>query len=133
MEEKRGDYQNNIESLSTLNVGDYERIFKVYTENVNDKDFYFYNILNKIDLQDLDPEFINFYDVKTRMPMTTLSYRIYGDIKSWWILYLMNKDQIQNPPFWVDGGVRLKYIKLEYRVLLYNDITKNTILNGRHF
>jgi hypothetical protein len=93
----------------------------------------FYNILNKLDLVDLDPEFVEFYDVTTRMPMTTLSYKIYGDIKSWWILYLMNKDQIQNPPFWVDGGVRLKYIKLEYRVLLYNDITKNTILNGRHF
>ena len=53
------------------------------------------NILNKLDLVDLDPEFVEFYDVTTRMPMTTLSYKIYGDIKSWWILYLMNKDQIQ--------------------------------------
>lgn len=133
MEEKIGDYQNNIEALSSLKIGDYERIFKVYTEKVDDKDFYFYNILNKIDLQDLDSEFIDFYDVKTRIPMTILSHKIYGDIKSWWILYLMNKDQIQSPPFWVEGGVRLKYIKQEYRILLYNDITKNTVFNGRHF
>jgi hypothetical protein len=133
MEEKKGDYQNNIESLSSLNIGDYERIFRVYSERVDDKEFPFYNILNKIDLDSIDSEFVDFYNVTTRMPMTTISHKIYGDIKSWWIIYLMNKDKIQNPPFWVDGGVQLKYLKLEYRILLYNDITKNTIFNGRHF
>jgi hypothetical protein len=45
----------------------------------------------------------------------------------------MNKDIIKNPPYWVDGGIKIKYLKLEYRVLLYNDITKNTIFGGRHY
>lgn len=130
---KIGKYQNQIPELSSLNIKDYERIFKVYEIEENDNKIYFYNILKKIDLMDVDDEYVDFFEVKNRIPMTTLSYNIYGDIKSWWILYLMNKDQFDGPPFWVDGGKSIKYLKNEYRVLLYDDITNSTIFGGRHF
>lgn len=131
--EKQGNYRNDIDDLTPLKIGDYERIFKVYTVNSEDKEFYYYNILNKIDLTDLDDQYVENFEVVTRMPMTTISYKIYNDIKSWWIIYLMNKEKFKTPPFWVDGGTQLKFLKPEFRVLLYNDITKNTILGGRHY
>lgn len=131
--DKIGFYKNDINELSPLKIGDYERIFKVYTESSGDKEFYYYNILNKIDLTDLDEQYIDVFDVITKLPMTTISYKIYGDIKSWWIIYLMNKEKFNSPPFWVEGGTQLKFLKPEFRVLLYNDITKNTVFGGRHF
>lgn len=128
-----GKYRNEIPSLSALDMKSYERIFKVYKAVSEDKEFYYYNILRKIDFSEVDDEFVEFYDVKTRLPMTTVSYNIYGDIKSWWILYLMNKNKFDGPPFWVEGGIQLKYLRPEIRTLLYNDITRNTVFGGRHF
>ena len=46
---KLGKYQNEVPSLSSVDFGRYENIFKVYTEPTDGKQFYFYNILNKIE------------------------------------------------------------------------------------
>jgi hypothetical protein len=131
--EKIGNYHNQIPTLSALDIKSYERIFKVYYENVGNKEFPHYNILKKLDFPELDSSVIEYHDVLSRTPLTTVSYRIYGDIKSWWIIYLLNKDKFNGPPFWVEGGTRLKFIKNELRVLIYSDITQNTIFSGRHF
>jgi hypothetical protein len=128
-----GKYQNQIPSLSTLDIKSYERIFKVYFESLDDKFFPFYNILKKIEIPELDPSVIDFYDVSTKTPMTTVSYNIYDDINSWWLIYILNKSQFKGPPFWVEGGTRLKYILPELRSFVYLDITQNTIFGGRHF
>lgn len=128
-----GNYQNEIPSLSNLNLKDYERIFKVFKASVDDKEFYYYNILKKIDFPQIDDSFLRFYNVKTRMPMTTVSYNIYGDIKSWWIIYLLNKEVFDGPPFYIEGGVEVKYITNELRTLIYDDITQSTIYSNRHF
>jgi hypothetical protein len=54
---KLGKYQNEITALSAVDLGRYENIFKVYTEPTNGKQFYFYNILNKIEFpKNLDSE-----------------------------------------------------------------------------
>jgi hypothetical protein len=131
--EQQGLYRNQITTLPVLKIGDYERIFKVYGETLEDKEFYYYNILSKIDLSDIDSEFLDYYSVKSKSPMTIISYNIYGDMNLWWLLYLLNKNLFDGAPFWINGGVQLKYLKPEYLPSLYYDITKNTILGGRHF
>lgn len=128
-----GQYQNNIPSLSALAITDYERIFKIFQASLNDKDFYYYNILKKIEFPELDKSVIDYYHVNTRLALTIASYRIYEDIKSWWILYLLNKDKFVGAPFWVEGGTTLKFIKDEFRSAIYSDITQSTIFSGRHF
>lgn len=128
-----GQYQNQITSLSALNVEDYERIFKIFKQSIDDKNFYTYNILKKIEFPTLGNEFLKFYNVQSKMPLTTLSYRIYGDIKSWWIIYLLNKDKFDGAPFYVNGGTEISYIPLVYKTAVYIDITNSTIFGGRHY
>lgn len=128
-----GDYQNNIPSLSALSIRDYERIFKIFKLSVDNKDFYTYNILKKIEFPVVDSQYLGFYTPPNRMALTILSYNIYEDIKSWWILYLLNKDKFSDAPFYVDGGVQIKYILDPLRTLIYDDITNSTIFGGRHY
>jgi hypothetical protein len=127
-----GKYRNEISELDPLEITDYERIFKVFTVD-GEKAFYYYNILKKIDFPEISPEFLGETNILSKTPMTTISFNLYGDIKSWWIIYLLNKDVIPTIPFWVDGGTTLKYILPEYRSSIYNDITRSTIFGGRHF
>jgi hypothetical protein len=133
MSDQIGKYRSNIPSLSALHIKDYERIFKVFKASKDDKEFYYYNILNKIEFPEIDSEFVDFYNVPTRLPMTTISYNIYGDIKSWWIIYLLNKEKFTGAPFFVEGGVQLKYITTSLRTAIYDDITQATVFGGRHF
>lgn len=133
MSDQIGYYQNQISSLSALDIKSYERIFKVYYDSINGKEFPYYNILKKIEIPELDSSVIEFHNVLIRQPMTTISHNVYGDIRSWWIIYLLNKDKFTGVPFWVEGGTQLKVLKTELRTLLYLDITQNTIFGGRHF
>lgn len=128
-----GKYKNEIKDLTSLDVKDYERIFKVYQISENDKDFYYYNINHKIDFPLIDEKYLGYYDVKSNSPLTKISYDIYGDIKSWWIVYGLNKDLFDDIPFVVRGGLTLKYILKDYRSQIYRDITQNTVFSGRHF
>jgi len=128
-----GNYQNEIPSLSALQIQNYERIFKVFQQSVNDKDFYIYNILKRIDFPEIDSQYIEYYNVESRMALTILSYKIYEDIQSWWILYLLNKDKFEGAPFYVNGGTQIKYITDSVRTAIYTDITNSTVYGGRHY
>ena len=56
---KTGEYQDNIEVLPDVPLSRYERIFRVYTEGKDGKQFYFYNLLNKIEFPtNLDPSLL---------------------------------------------------------------------------
>ena len=131
--ENIGKYRNNIEDLDPVNIRNYDRIFKIFKSSVEDKDFYSYNILNKIEFPDIDSDFIEFYTPPNKLALTILSYNIYGDIDSWWILYLLNKDKFEGAPFYVDGGVQISYITDELRSSIYQDITNATVFGGRHY
>lgn len=121
------------EHREDLDVDRYERILKLHTQCKNGKDFNFYNILNKIEFpDDIDPTYISTYLVPTRMPLTAITFNVYGNMFLWWVLYLMNKKEMSNL-FYVEGGTTLKYIDGEYLTLVYNQITRDTIYNGRHF
>lgn len=130
---QQGQYQNEIKSLSALDLESFERIFKIFEESLDNKDFYVYNILKNIEVPELDSQYIDYYITNSKLPMTILSYNIYGDIKSWWILYLLNKDKFIGAPFYVEGGTIIKYIKNEYRTALYSDITNSTVYGNRHY
>ena len=128
-----GNYHNEVTSLSALSIRDYERIFKVFKQSVDDKDFYTYNILKRVDFPEIDSQYVGFYTPPNKMALSILSYNIYQDIKSWWILYLLNKDKFTGAPFYIDGGVQVKYILDPIRTLIYQDITRSTIFGGRHY
>ena len=128
-----GHYQNEIPSLSALGQKDYERIFKIFKQSVDDKEFYVYNLLKRIDFPEIDSQFIAYHEVSTRTAMTIVSYQIYEDIKSWWIIYLLNKEKFTGAPFFIEGGTQIKYIKDELRSAIYSDITQATVFSNRHY
>jgi len=129
-----GNYQNSVPGLSALDISNYERIFKVYETLKDDKSFYFYNILKKIELPAIiDDSVIEYYTVRADMPLTTVSYKIYGDIKLWWIIYLVNRKTLGNAAFVVKGGTQLTYIKQDVLPLVFQQITDIIVYNGRHY
>jgi hypothetical protein len=130
---KLGEYQDNIPALSSLDIIDYERVFKVHTAINNDKQFYFYNILNKIEFpENIDSNILGLYTAKANEPLTTTSFNIYEDIKSWWIIYLLNKNVLKTQ-FFVKGGQQLQYILPESRTFIYSQITSSTVYDNQHF
>ena len=132
---KLGKYQNEIPALSSMKLGRYENIFKVYTQAADDTDkqFYFYNILNKIEFPtNLDSNFFDLHTVNGRLPLTTVSYHIYDNINLWWVIYLNNLEVLRNK-FYVNGGTQLKFIKPEYLGFIYAEMTKSTVFGNRHF
>ena len=130
---KLGEYQNNVLSLSAVDFTRYENIFKVYTEPTNGKEFYFYNILNKIEFpQNLNSDFFELHTVTDRLPLTTVSYHLYDTIHNWWILYLTNLNVLRNK-FFVEGGTQLKFIKPEYLGFVFNQMTRSTVFGNRHY
>jgi hypothetical protein len=76
---------------------------------------------------------LDFYTPSKKLALSILSYNIYEDMKSWWILYLLNKDKFTGAPFYVDGGVQIKFIIDPVRTLIYDDISNSTIFGGRHY
>jgi len=128
-----GKYQNEISTLDKLSIRDYERIFKVFKSSIDDKDFHTYNILKKIEFPEIDSQYLEFYTPQSKVALSILSYQIYGDMKSWWILYLLNKDKFTGAPFYLNGGIEVKYIKDPIRTLIYDDITNSTVFGGRHY
>lgn len=128
-----GEYQDDINTLPALTLERYERIFKIYEASKDKKQFYFYNILNKLVFpENVSSNLVGLYTVNSRQPLTTISYDIYGDIYSWWMIYLLNKKYISKL-FYVEPGVQLTYILPSQRGLIYNQITKDLVFNGRHF
>ena len=106
-----GKFQNNIEDLPVLELYRYENIFKVF--ETGDKNFYFYNINKKISLpDDLNTTFFDYVTLDKKIPLTTLSYRLYGTTYLWWLILVINK--IDNPVRDLPVGKKLKYIKNEY-------------------
>lgn len=89
--------------------------------------------MKRIDFPEIDSQYIEYYNVESKMALTILSYKIYEDIQSWWILYLLNKDKFEGAPFYVNGGTQIKYITDSVRTAIYQDITNSTVYGGRHY
>ena len=102
-----GEYQNDIEILKDLEKYRYENIFKLY--ETGEKNFYFYNVLKKIKLPDtMNERLFDTVKFTDQMPITTLSFRIYGTTHLWWIIMIVYN--ISNPAE-IESGKEIRYIK----------------------
>lgn len=105
-----GKYQNKISDLKELELYRYENIFKVY--QTGQKNFYYYNILKKIKLpSELNELLYDSIELPETMPLTTLSYKIYGTTYLWWMIMIVNNI---NDPANIESGKEIKIIKKAY-------------------
>jgi hypothetical protein len=106
-----GQYQNYINELPSLELYRYENIFKVY--QTGDKNFYFYNIIKKLAIpDDINSDIFSTVTLKNNIPLTVLSYNLYGTTYLWWLICAVNK--IQNPFDPNLSGRSIKVIKKQY-------------------
>ena len=113
-----GTFQNSLEDLPKLKSTRYENIFKLYSTSYN---HYYYNLIQSVFLPDsINPDYIYYQQVTTKMPWTTISYNAYKTIELWWLICLTNK--IYNPVEFPDKGTLLKIIKPQYVTNILNEI-----------
>jgi hypothetical protein len=106
---------SQIPELPQIQTLRYENIFKVYKKTKDGKDFYFYNINNKIILPtNVDEVYLQTLELDRTLPWTILSYNIYGTIYLWYILYILNKSNNNKPDFHARAGSTIAYIKPEF-------------------
>lgn len=114
--------QNQIADLPKLESSRYENIFRVYKTQTNNKDFYYYNITNKIALPtQIDSSLLDAVQVDKKTAWTTLSYILYGTIYLWYVLYILNKTK---NIFFVSAGETITYIKPEFINTVINTINE---------
>ena len=114
-----GQYQNYIQDLPGLEIYRYENIFKVF--QTDDKNFYFYNIINNIKMPDnINDSVFDLMMLQSNIPLTTLSYQIYGTTYLWWLICIMNN--IQNPFDINNSGKVIKVLKKQYLKPVLNAI-----------
>jgi hypothetical protein len=114
-----GKYQNDIKILPELELYRYENIFKLYQRGENN--YFFYNILKKLKLpEDINEDVFDYIKYTTALPLTTLSYRIYGTTYLWWLILIVNN--IKNP-IAIESGTRIKFIKKEFLKIVLQSIT----------
>ena len=104
-----GQLQKYVQTLPNLDKARYENIFKIYSvEKGKDSSYYFYNILNKVIIpENIDQSLLGTINLDTRLPWSTLSYKIYNTIYLWWLIVLLNKPK---NIFYADAGIQYKYI-----------------------
>lgn len=76
----------DIDSLTTITKNHLENLFNVYNDDV-----YYYNLMRTVNIpEDLDPSVYFLLKVDRVISLTTLSYKIYGNIKLWWLICAAN-------------------------------------------
>jgi hypothetical protein len=116
-----GNSQNIIPDLPSLEVERYENIFKVFSiDKTKDDRYYFYNIINKITIpKQLNEELMGVIKLNTKLPWTTLSYKIYDTQLLWWLIFLINKPK---NIFYAEPGIEYKYVLPGYIGLVLENI-----------
>ena len=98
-----------IDDALVLPDSAYEKIFNMYRdENVH----YAFNLSRTVNIPaNIDDDFVFYTRVAGRKTWTQLSFDIYGTIRLWWLICLVNK--IMNPVLLPDPGTVIKVIKPE--------------------
>jgi len=117
-----GPLRKDIKILGDNPEVSYENIFRVYsTENSNESNFLFYNLLNIIYLpSELQTGPYYTITVTRLMPWTAISYNEYRTIDLWWLIVVANN--ISNPVQYPVPGTQLKIIRPEYVPNIINEI-----------
>ena len=104
-----GAFQNSIDELENISSTRYENIFRLFTKQGK----YIYNILRSIniDLNNASPDTYTISSTQFETSWTNISYQAYGTPELWWLIYITNKNVINNPVQLVPGGVPLRFIK----------------------
>lgn len=81
-----------VPDIPTVTGDYYENILNMY-QTQDESNYYYYNISNKVvvDTTNINTDYIEYYFLDTPMPLTTLSYRIFGTQHLWWLIVAMNK------------------------------------------
>lgn len=118
-----GGFRKDINLLEKIPSISYENIFRMYlTENTDNTNFYYYNLLNSVYFPDDIPSSIYYaITLNKRLPWTAISYNEYRTTDLWWLIVLANK--IHNPVYYPAPGSTLRIIKPEYVKLIFNEIT----------
>ena len=115
---------NQIPQLPKLPSNRYENIFNVYTVEKDNKNFYFYNINNKIQLPVvIDSNYLNTIILDRSLPWTTLSYNLYGTMNLWYLIYMLNHRD-SAPSFTSNLGDSLVYIKPRFIDTIVNSLNE---------
>tara|TARA_R110002096_G_C14594806_1_gene722266 strand:+ start:1512 stop:1880 length:369 start_codon:yes stop_codon:yes gene_type:complete len=115
-----GKSRKNIADLEAISSELYENIFKVNIIENKDKNFLFYNTLNKVIFPDnLSGDTYDELTVQVDTPWTTLSFNLYGTINLWWVVYLINKPKYI---FLAKSGSTVKYITPSAISLILNSM-----------
>ena len=105
---------NQISNLPKIASNRYENIFNVYTVEKDNKNFYFYNLNNKIQLPVvIGDEYLDTIVLDKTLPWTTLSYNLYGTMNLWYLIYILNH-RGSTPSFTANISDTLIYIKPKY-------------------
>lgn len=105
---------NDIPVLSQISNLRYENLFNVY-KFVNDgKEFYYYNITNKLNIpQQVDKNNLLSTTFDSTIPLPLASYKLYGTTSLWYIIYILNSNT-SKPRFFVNAGEEVIYLKPEF-------------------
>lgn len=103
-----GAYQNQINDLPALSIERYESIFKIYNIVDTNSNYYYYNILNKINIpDDIDENLLSTISLNLKIPWTILSHKLYKTQHLWWLIFLLNKPK---NIFYAESGIDYKYV-----------------------
>jgi hypothetical protein len=118
-----GSFRRDLRVLGENPEVSYENIFRVYsTENTDQGNFLYYNLLNSVYLPDtLSPTTYYTITLNRRLPWTAISYNEYRTIELWWLIALTNK--VFNPTSYPAPGTKLNIIKPELVKTVINDIS----------
>ena len=118
-----GIFRRNIKILGPNPEVSYENIFRMYeTENSNQQNFLYFNLLNSVYLPpELDPNIYYTVTINRIMPWTAISYNEYRSIDLWWLIMLANN--ITNPVDYPAPGTSLKIIRQDFLPSILDTIT----------
>lgn len=106
--------QKDISSLDALSPLRYENLFTVNQAETDNKKFYYYNISNKLMLpENIDSQALDSVVFDRPLPWTIASYKIYGSIYLWYILFMLNSKKIKSK-FLIPAGESVVFIKPQF-------------------
>lgn len=81
----------NISEIPAVAGEFFENIFNIY-QTEDDEKYYYFNIGKKIvfDVENIDENYIEYFYIDAPLPLTTISYRIFGTQHLWWLIASMN-------------------------------------------
>ena len=119
-----GAKRNQVAELEGLSRNLYENIFNISIVDNSGKNFYIYNLLDKVIFPEtLSTEVLAQQTILTDKPWTMLSFELYGTIDLWWVIYLLNKPKYI---FKAKAGTTYKYVKPDFISDVLQQMTTNS-------